>query len=64
MKSSVYLEFQEKQILQDSIVAQAKELWKKIGNGAALETLQLYMKPEENAVYCVFNDDIEDMINL
>lgn len=65
MKSNVYLEYQEKQIKESDIVAQAKALWKTMGNTAAsLKSLNLYVKPEDNTVYCVFNDDIEATFNI
>lgn len=64
MKSNVYLEYQEKQVKETDIVAQAKALWKTVGNSAALESLKLYVKPEENTVYCVFNDDVEGTFNI
>lgn len=64
MKSNVYLEYQEKQIKEADIVAQAKALWKTLGNAADLKSMKLYLKPEEHTVYCVFNDDIESSFSL
>ena len=40
------------------LIKTAKEIWKKSGKKAAdLKSLNLYVKPEENTVYYVFNDD-------
>ncbi len=65
MKSSVYLEYQEKQINEADIIAQAKQIWKDAGNTvASLTSMKLYVKPEENTVYYVFNDDTEGSFNL
>lgn len=58
MKSTVYVEYQEKQLEEKSVVAKAKKIWTDMGNKvAALTSLQLYIKPEENKVYYVFNED-------
>ncbi len=58
MKSTFYLEFYGKQIDQTELVKAAKAIWTKSGKKAAdLKTLNLYVKPEENMVYYVFNDD-------
>ena len=64
MKSNVYLEYQEKQIKEADIIAQAKAMWKSMGNKTAPKSLKLYVKPEENTVYCVYNDDIEATFNI
>ncbi len=58
MKSSFYIEYYGKQIDEASLVKTAKNIWTKSGKKAAdLKSLSLYVKPEENAVYYVFNDD-------
>lgn len=59
MKSALYVEYQEKQILEKDLVAKAKAAWKSMGNKATdLKSLHVYCKPEDNMAYCVFNDDI------
>ena len=59
MKSAMYVEFQGKQLEQKDIVAAAKKIWTNNGNAAsALKSLRLYIKPEENTAYYVFNDEI------
>ncbi|MGN0496795.1 MAG: DUF6465 family protein [Lachnospiraceae bacterium] len=58
MKSTVYVEYQEKQLQEKDLIAKAKKLWTGSGKKVAdLKSLQLYVKPEENMAYCVFNDD-------
>lgn len=58
MKPTIYLEYQEKQIPEKDLVAKAKQIWKDLGKKATdMKSLQIYVKPEENMVYCVFNDD-------
>lgn len=58
MKSTFYLEFYGKQLDQAALVKTAKSIWTKSGKKAAeLNSLKLYVKPEENMVYYVFNED-------
>lgn len=58
MKSTFYLEFYGKQIDQAALVKAAKAIWTGSGKKASeLTSLNLYVKPEENMVYYVFNDD-------
>ncbi|MDE5863952.1 MAG: hypothetical protein K2H34_06360, partial [Lachnospiraceae bacterium] len=40
------------------LIAKAKKVWTGSGKKVSeLTSLQLYVKPEENMVYCVFNED-------
>lgn len=58
MKSTLYVEYQEKQLEEKDLVAKAKKVWTSTGKKVSeLTSLQLYVKPEENMVYCVFNED-------
>lgn len=58
MKSTFYIEFYGKQVDEELLVKEAKDIWTKSGRKAAdLKSLNLYVKPEENMVYYVFNDD-------
>lgn len=60
MKSTLYVEFGERQLAEKDIIAKAKALWKENGKKLSeLASLNLYIKPEENTAYCVFNDDIK-----
>lgn len=59
MKFSMYMEFQGKQLDEKEVVANAKRIWVENGNKASeLKTLKLYIKPEENTAYYVFNDEV------
>lgn len=58
MKTSFYVEYAGKQVEEKDIIARVKELWVANGNKVKdLKTLNLYVKPEENAAYYVINDD-------
>lgn len=58
MKSNVYVEFYGEQVSQSEILEEAKKIWKDSGKKAAdLKSIQLYIKPEDDRVYYVFNDD-------
>ncbi len=65
MKANVYVEFYGKQLVEADLVAAAKKIWTNKGNKCAdLKKLNLYIKPEDNTVYCVFNDDETDSFSL
>lgn len=65
MKSNVIVEFQGKQIAVKDMIDTAKKTWKKTGKKVTdLNTMSLYVKPEENAVYYVFNDSESGNFNL
>lgn len=61
MKSNIYVEYQGVQANTTDFVAAAKKIWQAKGNKVKdLKTLDLYAKPEENMVYCVFNGEDSD----
>lgn len=65
MKSTVYVEYQEKQLEEKSLITKAKKIWTDMGNKATeLTSLQLYIKPEENKAYYVFNEEIKGEFTL
>ena len=65
MKTNLYVEFQEKQLSQGSIVTMAKKIWSDAGNKASeLKNLQVYIKTDENTAYYVFNDDVTGSFSL
>lgn len=58
MKASVYVEFYGEQVSQDELMKEAKKIWADSGRKAAdLKSIALYLKPEEDMVYYVFNGD-------
>ncbi len=58
MKTTVYIEYYGKQILESDILAKAEATLKAAGKKASdIKDLTLYVKPEENQVYYVLGDD-------
>lgn len=58
MKSTFYLEYYGKQIDESDLLKTAKNIWTDSGKKVSdLKSLNLYVKPEENMVYYVFNED-------
>ena len=54
-----------KQVEEKEIIAKVKEIWTAQGNKIKdLKTLNLYVKPEENAAYYVINEDVDGKIEL
>ena len=47
----LYVQYQGKQISQEEAVEAVKAAW----NGEAIQTLELYVKPEDGAIYYVVN---------
>ncbi|MCI6017603.1 MAG: DUF6465 family protein [Clostridiales bacterium] len=65
MKTSFYVEFAGKQIEEKALVAKAKEIWSAEGNKIKdIKTLNIYVKPEENAAYYVINDTVSGKIEF
>ncbi|MCR5367639.1 hypothetical protein SAMN05660484_00805 [Eubacterium ruminantium] len=57
MRTDFYVEYFGKQVYKDELVDIAKKIWLDKGNKESdLKTLDLYLKPEDNAVYYVFNN--------
>lgn len=66
VKEQIYLQYLGKEINKDDLVKQVKEIWtrqmkKKVGD---LTSIDLYLKPEENAVYYVINGETTGSISL
>ncbi len=61
MKSTFTVEFSGNQAESKEVIAKAKKVWVDEGGQNRkvkdLKTLDLYVKPEENAVYYVFNEE-------
>lgn len=65
MKSTIYVEYQEKQLNETDLVKKAKKVWTEGGKKVSeLTSLQVYVKPEENMAYCVFNEDTKGEFSL
>lgn len=56
-KTSVFVEYAGKQVAEKDVIAAVKKAWtntgKKIGD---IQTMTIYIKPEEDSVYYVIND--------
>ena len=61
MKSTFNVEFGTNQIESKAVIANAKKIWVDEGGQNRkvkdLKSMDLYVKPEDNAVYYVFNDE-------
>jgi len=58
LKANIYVEFYGEQVNQEDIIKEAKKIWTDKGNKAAdLKKLEVYIKPEDDRVYYVFNGD-------
>ncbi len=56
MKVNAYVEYREKQVEEKTIIADVKKAWTKSGGKIGdIKTMDLYIKPEEDAVYYVIN---------
>ena len=55
-KTSMFVEYQGKQAEDKAIIAAVKKAWTEAGNKVGdMKTVELYIKPEETAVYYVIN---------
>ncbi len=65
MKTAFYVEAFGNQAEEKDIVAKIKEIWVAEGNKVKdIKTLNIYAKPEDNAVYYTINDEVEGSIEL
>ena len=55
-KTSMFVEYKGKQVEDKVILAAVKKAWTESGNKVGdMKTVELYIKPEEAAVYYVIN---------
>ena len=58
MKTACYIEYYGRQLSEADVVAMAKKIWTDAGNKAAdLKDIKLYIKPEDDRIYYVFNNN-------
>lgn len=63
MKTSLFIEYGTNQVEDKTLIAKAKEAWTAEGNKVKdIKTLNIYVKPEENAAYYVINDNVDGKI--
>lgn len=61
----VYFQYAETELSTQAILEQVKQLWVATGQElSAIQTLNLYIKPEENVAYYVINDVETGKVNL
>nr|WP_297704018.1 DUF6465 family protein [uncultured Butyrivibrio sp.] len=65
-KVSIVLQYGDKNVTYDDLVQNAKNKFQydMNGNADAVKEISLYVKPEENKVYFVFDNDIEGVYDL
>lgn len=56
-KVKLVVEYQGRQLYQPELQERAKRVWADAGRTAAIKTMELYVKPEDLAVYCVINGE-------
>lgn len=54
-KTSVIIEYQNRQAVVKDIVAAATKAYKKANRGVVIKKIEIYVKPEENVAYYVVN---------
>ncbi|MBQ7796564.1 MAG: hypothetical protein IJ374_08420 [Lachnospiraceae bacterium] len=60
VKSSVYVQFGGKEIVEKDVVAACKKAYADLATGEDLKTLEVYIKLEEGAAYYVANGVASD----
>lgn len=60
----VYVQFAGKEVETEELVEQVKAKWKAEEGDSSIESLELYIKPEDAAAYYVINGEIEGKIDL
>ncbi len=61
---TVYLQYLGKEINKDDLVARVKEVWAQDHKEADLKSVNLYLKPEENAAYYVVNGSFSGKLDF
>lgn len=55
-KTSLFVEYCGKQVEYKEIIASVKKVWTKAGNKISdIKSMELYVKPEDAAIYYVIN---------
>ena len=64
-KTSMFVEYKGKQVEDKAILAAVKKAWTEAGNKVGdMKTVELYIKPEETAVYYVINETETGKVNF
>ena len=64
-KKTLYVQYNGKQVEEKDIVASVKKAWTDAGNKVGeIKTMEVYVKPEEDAVYYVINETETGKVEL
>ena len=65
MKKTLFVQYDGKQVEEKEIVASVKAAWTEAGNKVGdIKTMEVYVKPEENAIYYVVNGDVTGKVEF
>lgn len=65
IKQQMILQFDGQEVEMSSIEAAAKQAWKDAGRKLTeIESLDIYVKPQEGKAYYVFNKEVEGTVDL
>ena len=65
MKQQMFLQFNEQEVELSTVEANVKKEWKDAGKKLTdIETLDIYVKPQEGKAYYVVNKAIEGKVDL
>ena len=65
MKQQLFLQFNEQEVELSTVEANVKKEWKEAGKKLTeIETLDIYVKPQEGKAYYVVNKEIEGKADL
>ncbi len=59
VQTKVYIEFNGAKVAVDEVVENVKATYKANGGKAAIKTLEIYVKPDEQAAYFVVNGELD-----
>lgn len=64
--AEISIQFNNKAYLMEELVQSAKDRWKfdLKKKESELKSIELFIKPEDNRVYCVYNKEIEDSFGI
>ncbi len=57
ISANVVLEYQGRQLFESDLVERARRVWADAGRTVEIQSMDLYVKPEDGAVYCVINGE-------
>ena len=65
MKKTLFVQYNGKQVEEKEIVASVKAAWVEAGNKVGdIKTMEVYVKPEEDAVYYVINETVTGKVEF